>query len=135
MIWTIVSAVMPWTSIILFGALAWYVRRNKTLDRTVWERTRQVRDLSARCDTLKADNYALRGQVDLIAKERERLELRLYAAQERADQAQVKAAAAAMKMEGASAQERFDAISDLLGVCQTSPDSYPVPAATNYRKA
>lgn len=135
MIWTIVSAVMPWTTILLFGALAWYVRRNKTLDRTVWERTRQVRDLSARCDTLKADNYSLRGQMDLITRERERLEIRLLAARERADQAQVKATAVAMKMEGASAQERFDAISDLLGgVCPCS-DSNPLPTAPDHSEA
>ena len=134
MIWTIISAVMPWTSIILFGALAYYVRRNKTLDRTVWERTAQVRDLSSRCDTLKAENYSLRGQIDIITRERERLEIRLVAARERADAEIAKASAAAMRMEGASEQERFDAISDLIGgMYPSGPNPYPVPAATNYR--
>lgn len=115
MIWTIVSAVMPWTTILLFGALAWYIRKNKVLDRSLWERTAQVRDMGARLDTLKAENYSLRGQLDIITKERERLEIRLVAARERADQAQVKATAAALKMETANEQERFDAINDLLG--------------------
>jgi len=125
-IWTIISAVMPWTSIILFGALAWYVRRNKTLDRTVWERTAQVRDLSSRCDTLKAENYSLRGQIDIITRERERLEIRLVAARERANQAQAKAAVVAARMETASEQERFDAITDLLGGMYP-PGSNPNP--------
>lgn len=128
MIWTIVSAVMPWTTILLFGALAWYIRKSKVLDRSLWERTAQVRDMGARLDTLKAENYSLRGQLDIITKERERLEIRLVAARERADQAQVKAAASAMKMEGASAQERFDAITDLLnGMYPSSPNPNPVP--------
>ena len=127
---------MPWTSIILFGALAWYVRRNKTLDRTIWERTAQVRDLSARLDTLKAENYSLRSQVDTITRERERLEIRLVAARERADAELAKASAAAIRMEGASEQERFDAIADLLGgMYPSGSNPYPVPAATNYRKA
>lgn len=126
MIWTIISAVMPWTSIILFGALAYYVRRNKTLDRSLWERTAQARDMGARLDTLKAENYSLRGQLDIITKERERLEIRLVAARERAYQAQVKATAAALKMETASEQERFDAITDLLGGMYP-PGSNPNP--------
>ena len=126
MIWTIISAVMPWTSIILFGALAYYVRRNKTLDRSLWERTAQVRDMGSRLDTLKAENYSLRGQLDIITKERERLEIRLVAARERAYQAQVKATAAALKMETASEQERFDAITDLLGGMYP-PGSNPNP--------
>jgi len=125
-IWTIISAVMPWTSIILFGALAYYVRRNKTLDRSLWERTAQARDMGARLDTLKAENYSLRGQLDIITKERERLEIRLVAARERAYQAQVKATAAALKMETASEQERFDAITDLLGGMYP-PGSNPNP--------
>jgi len=125
-IWTIISAVMPWTSIILFGALAYYVRRNKTLDRSLWERTAQVRDMGSRLDTLKAENYSLRGQLDIITKERERLEIRLVAARERAYQAQVKATAAALKMETASEQERFDAITDLLGGMYP-PGSNPNP--------
>lgn len=128
MIWTIISAVMPWTSIILFGALAWYVRKNKTLDRTIWERTAQVRDLSSRCDTLKAENYSLRGQIDIITRERERLEIRLSAARERANQAQAKAAVVAARMETASEQERFDAITNLLGgMYPPSSNPNPVP--------
>lgn len=113
--WAVLSAILPWSTFALAGALFYFVRKTGGLTDKLAVRESQVRELSARNDYLKADGLALRDRLSAIDAEYQRVVVRLAESQIRAGRIQAEASEVARKMaEGGTTDENYKRLMRLL---------------------